>query len=262
MTRSLDRGLRIVEVLVQAEEPRGVSDLARILRIDKATVHRLLKVLCERGLVQRDSTSRRYACTTRILELSARLLAQMDLPQRARPHLRALVERTGQSAHLAVLARSTLQWAVYVADERSASHVQVDVRVGQMAPTYCTAVGKALIAYAPESALQALSLTGTLQQYTSKTITDIDVLVTHLTQVRGRGYAVDDEEFHVNIRCVGAPVRDGTGKVVASLGISGVAIELPKHSLHRKARVVMDLAQELSTTLGFSDLAKISEASI
>ena len=252
MTRSLGRGLQIIEVLARADAPHGVSDLARHLKIDKATVHRLLKALEIHGYVQRDPMTRRYSCSPRIIELSAQLLAQMSLPRRARPYLRELVDQTGQSAHLAVLARNTLQWAVYIADERSASHVQVDVRVGQMAPTHCTAVGKALIAYANGPTLRTLAQRGVLRKYTPTTITDFRALVSHLAKVRARGYAVDDEEFHVNIRCVGAAIRDHAGNVVASVGISGVTTELPKELVARKAGVVTGVAERLSRAIGFS----------
>jgi len=262
MTRSLGRGLQIIEMLTRADAPYGVSDLARHLKIDKATVHRLLKVLEIHGYVQRDSMTRRYSSSPRIIELSAQLLAQMSLPRYARPYLRELVDRTGQSGHLAVLARDAVQWAVYIADERSASHVQVDVRVGQMAPTHCTAVGKALIAYTSESALRTLAQRGLLRKYTSTTITDFGPLVSHLAKVRERGYAVDDEEFHVNIRCVGAAVRDHTGHVVASVGISGVTTELPKDSFAKKAGIVMEVAGKLSHAIGFSGAAEPLHAAV
>lgn len=255
MARSLDRGLAILEALAKSPRSLGVSELGRLLDIDKASVHRLLAVLARRGYIEQDPVTRRYACTPRIMELSAVLLAQMDLPRRAWPYLRELVQRTGQSAHLAVLARGSPQWAVYIGEERSASHIQVDVRVGEMAPTHCTAVGKALIAYLPEASLRPLATPGALERYTPRTITSFPDLARHLAQVRARGYAVDDEEFHLNIRCIGAPVRDNTGVVVASLGISGIAAELPLATVQDKAGVVTEVADRLSQVLGFTSLA-------
>ena len=260
MTRSLGRGLEIVEILARSDIPCGVSDLARYLGIDKATVHRLLKVLDMHGYVQRDPLTRRYSCSSRILELSAQLLAHMSLPLQAHPYLKELVDRTGLSAHLAVLARSTLRWAVYVADERSASHVQVDVRVGQMAPTHCTAVGKALIAYATGPSLQTLAQRGALRKFTAATIADYGELVSHLRKVRGRGYAIDDEEFHVNIRCVGAAVWDHDRQVVASIGVSGVVKELRKESIPKIATVVTEVADRLSRAIGFSQVTPSASA--
>jgi IclR family acetate operon transcriptional repressor len=260
MTRSLGRGLEILEMLARSDIPCGVSDLARRLGIDKATVHRLLKVLDVHGYVQRDWSTRRYSCSPRILELSAQLLAHMSLPLQARPYLKELVDGTGLSAHLAVLARSTLQWAVYVADERSASHVQVDVRVGQMAPTHCTAVGKALIAYVAGPLLQTLAHRGALRKFTSTTITDYGALVSHLRKVRERGYAIDDEEFHVDIRCVGAAVRDHDRHVIASIGVSGIVTELRKESIPKTAAVVTDVADRLSRAIGFSQVTPLSHA--
>jgi IclR family transcriptional regulator, KDG regulon repressor len=241
----------MLELLAGDLRPHGVSEIARALAIDRATTHRLLRVLVANEFVQQDSVTRQYRCTTRLVELSGELLAQLDLPQRAQPYIHELVQQTGQSAHLAVLARRSLRWAVYVADEKSASHVQVDVRVGEMSPTHCTAVGKALIAYQPDTALRKLTARGRLESYTVNTVTHIETLLNHLAQVRRRGYAVDDEEFHLNIRCVGAPVRGNDGQVVASLGISGIATDLPKSSITEFANAVIGQADGLSHAIGF-----------
>jgi len=181
-----------------------------------------------------------------MVALSAQVLSKADLPQRARPYLAELVKRTRQSAHLAILSRETPQWAIYIGQERTPSRVQVDIRVGHMAPTHCTAVGKVLLAFLPREQLTRLAPNGKLQRLTARTPTSLDALEKQLRIIRERGYAVDDEEFHRNIRCIAAPVRSGDGSVVASIGISGIAADIPREAIPTMAAVIVQVADRLS----------------
>jgi DNA-binding IclR family transcriptional regulator len=183
--------------------------------------------------------------------LSAQILSKMELPQRARPYLLELVQRTQQSAHLAVLPKESPLWAVYIGHERSPSRVQVDIRVGHMAPTHCTAVGKALLAYLPRDQLALLAPDGKLQRLTARTPGSLEALEHQLRTIRERGYAVDDEEFHRNIRCVAAPVRTGDGSVVASMGISGIATDISREAMPRIASIVVQASAQLSQEMGY-----------
>ena len=248
--RSTERVLSIIEALARSDRPQGVSELAKALRLDKATVYRILSVLSDRGYVQQDPATRRYSLDSRMVALSAQVLSKADLPQRARPYLAELVRRTRQSAHLAVLSKEAPQWAVYIGQKRSPSRVQVDIRVGHMAPTHCTAVGKALLAYLPREQLTRLAPDGKLQRLTARTSATVDTLEHQLRVIRERGYAVDDEEFHRNIRCVAAPVRAGDGSVVASIGISGIAADIPREAIPKIAAVVVQVADQLSREFG------------
>ncbi|MDQ7828055.1 MAG: IclR family transcriptional regulator [Armatimonadota bacterium] len=249
-TRTLERALAVIEALVASEGPLGVSELTRVLRLDKATVFRILAAWSRRGYVRQDPQTRRYDLDAGLLTLSARVLSRMDLPQRARPYLAALVTRTGQSAHLAVLAPENPLWTVYVGQEKGPSRVQVDIGIGHVAPAHCTAVGKALLAGLPPDRLRAVLADARLTKFTPKTRVTLPSLERHLAVVRRQGYAVDDEEFHRNIRCIAAPVRGRGGEVVASIGISGIAADIPSGRIPPLARVVVETAARLSEELG------------
>jgi DNA-binding IclR family transcriptional regulator len=242
--------LRVLETLAAGNGPLGISDITRALDLDKATVFRILAALGRCGYVRQDAQTRRYEPDVGLLSLAARVLCGMDLPRRARPYLAELVARTGQSAHLAVLARGDPSRVVYVGHERSASRVQVDISIGHVAPSHCTAVGKALLAYLSPSQVLAVFSARTLARLTPKTCVSPAALRRQLRLVRRQGFAVDDEEFHRNVRCIAAPVRGASGEVVASLGISGISVEISREAIPHLARVVTDVAGRLSRELG------------
>jgi len=239
-----------VEALVASDGPLGVSDLTRALHLDKATVFRILAALARRGYVRQDEQTRRYSLDFGLLTLSARVLSKMDLPQRARPYLAELVARTGQSAHLAVLGRENPMWTIYIGQEKSPSRVQVDIGIGHMAPAHCTAVGKALLASCPPEELRRVFSSGKLTQLTPNTCRSLAALERHLRVIRRQGFAVDDEEFHRNIRCIAAPVHAVGGRAVASIGISGISADISRETIPHLARIVVDVADRLSQEMG------------
>jgi DNA-binding IclR family transcriptional regulator len=246
----VERALDVLEALAASDDSLGVSELTRRLHLDKATVFRILTALARRGYVRQDGPTRKYRFDTGLLVLAAQVLSRMDLPQRARPYLAELVTRTGQSAHLAVPLRGDPLWVVYVGQERSPSRVQVDIGIGEVAPAHCTAVGKVLLAALPAETLRAALAGRRLAQLTARTRTTLPALTRHLHDVRRRGFAVDDEEFHPNIRCLAAPVYAGDGRVVASVGISGIAADISRERIPHLARVLVEVAGRLSQTLG------------
>lgn len=251
-TRSIERGFDVIETLARADGAQGVSDLARVVHLDKATVHRILSVLARRGYVRQDHLTRRYVVHSRLIELSAQVLSKADMAERARPFLAEMVARTQQSAHLAVLSHETPLWIVYIGGERSPSRVQVDIRVGETALSYCTAVGKVLIAHLPRQELVRLARGGRLSSLTPHTRTTLPALEEHLQTVRAQGYAVDDQEFHRNVRCIAAPVRGTDGRVVASIGISGIVADITTEAIPGMIDVVVGVAARLSRAMGHS----------
>lgn len=243
----LDRALGILDILAQEGKEMALLELSERVRLHKSTAHRLLRVLERHRLVDRDPESGRYRLGLKLFELGSRALASLDLAGRARPWLKRLVSGTGETAHFSILDRGE---ALSVANVESPQTIRMPATVGRRVPAYCTAVGKAMIAYLPKEEIDALIVSQGLHAFTRRTITAPAHLRRELEKVRARGWALDDEEYEENLRCVGAPVRDYSGRVVASISIAGPTFRMTRRKIPMLAQKVLDVAARLSTELG------------
>jgi len=251
--QALDRGLRILEFLSARDQPVGVTELAQKLKVDKSTAHRLLGTLLERKFVKQDE-HRRYHLSYKPIQIGILQLNRIELRVRARPFLGDLVARTGETAHLAMRIQDRV---IYVDREESPNMVTVATHVGGEAPPHCTATGKALMAFLPPAEQDRVLRDLPLERYTPRTMTDLYVLRNHLQDVRQRGYATDDEERFLGVRCIAAPVRDYRGQVVASIGISGPAHRLTLEHLQNLHPIVVEIAAALSKANGYLEPATV-----
>jgi DNA-binding IclR family transcriptional regulator len=245
--QSLARGLDILGILADAGRPLGVTEVASIVGVDKSSAYRLLSTLAGRGFVEQNDENRRYSLGLRIVELSRGSLDRLELRTVARPYLKQLRDRVGESAHLAMMAEGHV---VYIDTEASGASLNVHTEIGRIAPAHCTAIGKVMMAFASPDELERIANQNGLTRYTQRTITTLQELKPHLEIVRGRGYAVDDEEFEYGVRCVAAPVRDHRDKVIASVGISGPSIRVPLERIAAIGQIVSETGNEISHSLG------------
>jgi IclR family KDG regulon transcriptional repressor len=245
---ALDRGLEILDILARADRSVGVTELGQMLDVDKSTAYRLVSTLRQRGYVEQDSDSSKYHLGLKTLELSSQLLERLQLNIEAKPFLKEVVRQTNETVHLAVLVDSR---AVYVDQEKSNQVITVNTSIGSSAPLYCTATGKVLSAYLHEDAIEQIFAGKELRSYTHRTITLLSELKLHLKQVRQRGYAIDDEEYTEGVRCVAVPIRNHTGEVVATLGISGPSTRVSFDRISMLVKQLESAAGEISTRLGY-----------
>lgn len=239
--QSLARGLKILNLLAVSDDPVSVTDLARELGIDKSSALRLVQTLVAYGYAERDPSSRRYRLGPQIVRVSRSSLTRMPLRDEAKPFLRRLVDKTGECAHLAVLAQAQ---ALYIDQVESSASLRVTTGVGTLAPLYCTALGKCLLAFG-----NGTPLPEQLRAFTPRTITDHTRLQLHLEQTRQQGYALDDEEYDYGVRCIAAPVYDYRSRVIGAIGISGPVGRVGLDRIPHFAQIVMDAAQELSARM-------------
>lgn len=240
--QTLARGLVVLERLADAPNGLGITELAEEFGVDKGNMSRLLKTLASYGFAEKDEDSRKYILGPQIVRLSRIVLTRMPLRETAKPYLKELVVATGECAHLAIAAQGQ---ALYIDQEESPSSLRVTTGVGTLAPLYCTALGKVLLSFAHAP------LPDNLPAYTVRTITDPALLQHHLEQVRNQGYAVDDEEYEIGVRCIAVPVFDYRDKCVAAVGISGPTSRLTLEMLPRASQVVQDIGKSLSLRLSF-----------
>jgi DNA-binding IclR family transcriptional regulator len=245
--QALERAAAILGAFSADEPELRLSDLAERLGLHKATTHRFLVNLEHLGFVERAPLSSKYRLGWRLFELGGLVSQRLDLWDEALPFLEGLVRNTGETGHLAVLEGGQ---AVYIerVETRRALRLPSAVRRGY--PAHATNLGKVLLAYASADVVDEILLTRELGVFTPNTITNVDQLRVELASIRERGYSVDNEEFDEGLRCIGAPVRDSSGRVVAAIGIGGPVTRITPARIEELARVVIAAAHGLSLRLG------------
>lgn len=241
--QSLARGLKILELLSQAQEGVCNNELAESLGVDKGSASRLVSTLVRYGFAEKDESTRRYHLGPQVVSLSRSVLTRLPLREVAKSFLCQLMERTGECAHLAVLVQGK---ALYIDQVESPATLRVNAQLGTMNPLHCTALGKVLLSFGD------MEVPASLESFTPRTITDPDALYRHLNEVRRLGYAMDDEEFDFGVRCIAVPVFDFRGKAVGSIGISGPASRVTHERLPELAAIVVEVGKALSERMNFT----------
>lgn len=218
LTRSLLRGLAVLEAMAEASVPVGPAKLAEFTGLDKATVSRLLATFAHAGYVVRDPETGRSRLTGRVLRLSRGFLEQSDLRTLAGPHLSGLRDAVNETAHLGVIDGEQV---VYIDKLESDSSVRLVSAVGQTMPVHTTALGKAMLAALGEEDRARFIARLDLASVTSSTMTDHTALLDELRRTAERGWSLDDAENEPNVFCVGAAIVDGGGHVVGAISVSG-----------------------------------------
>lgn len=245
--QAIERAVSILNAFSPEDPELGVTELAERLGLHKSTVHRFMVNLDAAGLVERNPRTGRYRLGLRIFELGGLVMQQMNLWDEALPFLEGLVHDTGETGHLAVLDGGE---AIYIERVEARRALRVPSAIGRGYPAHATNLGKVLLAdLAPEQVEQIVAERG-LAAYTPHTITDPERLAGELERIRAVGYAVDNEEYDEGLRCIGAPVRDHSGHVVAALGIGGPATRIIPDRVDELAELVMTAARGLSRRLG------------
>lgn len=242
----LRKGVDLLSALVASVNPLSLGELASACGQPKATTHRLLATLCALQLVSARNDGR-YSLGPRCLTLGSAYLGGLDLRREALPILQQLVATTNETAHLGVSGGDKVVLIEQAEPDRS---IRMVSRVGANSPLHATSIGKVLLAYGTADDLEALLDQG-VERLTSNTITDPQELRFALKRVREMGFAINDIEYEEGIRCVGAPVYDHTGKVIAGISVSCPDFRTPRDRLLELAPQVIAAAQQLSVRMGF-----------
>ena len=246
--QSVQRAITILKSFSLERPERGVSELSRELGLHKSTVSRLMKTLAYGGLLARSPETERYRLGVDLIGLAAQVVSFMDVREVALPFLRALAETCQETVNLSVLdGGQVVNLEQFVPQERRIKNIG---RIGRRMAPHCTAAGKALLAYLPTHEREQILRAG-LKRFTSHTITDPDELRQELAQVCEQSYATAREELEVGLNVVAAPIRDHTGRVVASVSVAGPAFRLSSDRFPEMAALLKDTAAAIAKRLGY-----------
>ena len=241
--RSVKRALSLVDAIAEAGGAAALTDLSTRTGLPVSTCHHLLKTLIECGYAAQVPGKKLYVLGTRFIQLS-HACVNSDLPRRAQPFLEAISEATGETVHLAALQGNAI---VTVALREARHAIRVDAGgVGKLEAPHATSIGKAILAWLPESEIRRVLAAG-MTRFTEHTITALPELIEALRHVRREGVALDLEEYIPGVICIGAPIRDRAGAVIGAISAS-----MPKMRASEE-HMAMTRAEILSATRALSE---------
>lgn len=247
---ALARGLNILQLFTPETPSLSMTEIVAALKLSKSTIFRILATLETMGYLERDSATRRYHPSLKVLQLGFRAISRLDVRRVARLHLERLAREADETVSLCVLHGRDV---VYVDRIRNRSIVGVVLDVGSQAPAHCTTMGKILMADLEQDHLEELLGNSELVRYTPRTVTDRKTLFAQLACIRKSGYAISDGELAVGLRAAGAPIRDVSQKTVAAINVSGSVGTISLQRLKKKlVPAVVATAREISLALGYN----------
>jgi len=246
--QAVSHALDLLEQFHDDVDELGVTELSKRLKLHKNNVFRLLATLESRGYIEQNRATENYRLGLKSLELGQTFIKQMGLLRQAKPILENMVAESNETSYVVIFKEGH---SVYLDVVETDLTVRVVSRVGSRLPAYCTAAGKAQLAFMSDEELEEV-LPSQLSQHTSTTLADRDKLKAQLAEIAKQGYAIDDEELDLGVRCVAAPIRDYTRRIIGALSLSGPAMRFSMERIEKELiPLVMNSAEELSTRLGF-----------
>lgn len=249
--QAVEKALRILEVMGESGRPQNLMELSQALEMNASTLYRLLVTLCRNRFVVHETATGTYRLGLKTFQIGQAALDSVDLRRDARNVMEQLVGECNETANLLVLHGREV---IFVEQVESTNMLRSRIRVGSRASAFATGGGKVLLANASAGEVDALLSGFMLKRYTQNTITDPKRLREELATIRAQGYAVDDEECEVGLRCVAAPIQDYDGKAVAALTVTGPVGRLTNDEIESHlADLVIRHAALISARLGQSE---------
>ena len=246
---AVERALLILEEVAHYSTGVSLPELVRKLGLPRSSVHCHLLTLERMGYLHRDEQNGRYMFGLKFFSLANHAIAGLGLRRLGGPHLYALMRKTGMTVHMGVLDRHE---AVLIEAIDSPGSSRIGTWVGRRMPVHCTAVGKALVCSWSDEQIEQLIARG-LTRYNENTIASAGKLKADLATTRAVGYSVDDEEEAIGSRCIGGPVLDGMGRIVAAVSVAGTTSQINEDRFAALAQEVKATAALISQQLGQMD---------
>lgn len=246
--KSAHRVLTILELLTAREGPMTFTELREALELPRSSLHSLLITMSESGWLRFDEATRSYTLGIRTLEAGNAYTRSLTLRARAWPYMTAVRDQLNETVQLAVLDG---RHNVYIAKADGVQALRLASEVGRRLPAHATGLGKAMLAYLPADVLDELFAGIQLERYTSKTLPSLDALKAALERIRAVGYAADNEEYSIGVRCIAVPIRDHTGAVVAAMSVSAPTIRFDRDARRQAIDLLLPASRDLSRELGY-----------
>ncbi|MEW6266976.1 MAG: IclR family transcriptional regulator [Thermodesulfobacteriota bacterium] len=242
----LQKVFDILELFDERGKELTATEIHGALNLNKSTTFRILNMLEEGGYLEREPVSLKYRLGFKFYYLGSLVVGRTEIRNLAHPFMEELKEKCDETVHLVVLDHGE---ALYLDKLEGKKAIRVVSRIGWRLPAHCSGVGKVLLAFMPEETVDQIIKERGLKRFTQNTITDARTLKVELTRIRKQGYAVDNEEIEVGLKCVAAPVRGAKEEVLAALSISGPKERFRENDLRRLIPLVKNTTEMISEVL-------------
>lgn len=246
--RSIERAAEILNCFTLHEPEKTLKQLADESGLHKSTVFRIMETLENIAWIRKDPKTGAYRIGFGIFELGTRAVSGIDFYNASLPHLERLVKITEQSAHLVINDHGEALYLNKV--EAPGSLITQPSQIGLRFPMHCTAVGKVLLSNIGEVGLDQIIAEKGMKKLTHNTISNKGELLVEINKIRDQGYAIDNEEIQPGLRCVAAPIKDYTNKVVAAISVSGLVSNMSDETIPFVIGEIVDTADKISSDLG------------
>jgi DNA-binding IclR family transcriptional regulator len=243
---SIERAVKVIELL--SENPRGLklTEIGSRLAMNPSSLHHLLNTLLPYDYIAQNRDTKKYLLGFRFLEISRRILDNLDIRKVARKYLEALRQKTREAVHLVVLRGNKV---VYIDKFDNPGGLSLATYIGFATDPHAAAGGKVLLAELPPKRVKEIYRNRKLKKYGKKTLTKLPMLLEALATVRQQGYAIDDEEYYEGVRCIAAPIRSG-GQVVASISVTGSIFSITMDRIEDELKeMVIKTADQISVEM-------------
>ncbi len=245
--QSLGRAFSILEEIARHREGIGLADLSKRVGLHNSTTFHLAKTMVSLGYIRQERDTKRYRVGRPLFALAASALDEIEMVNLATPILEDLSRESGESGHFAVRMGDAV---VVIARTSGTGAFQLTDRVGVVRPAHCTALGKIVLASLRPDQLKRFLERVELKPSSAKSITDPNVLMREIAEVRRSAVAIDDGEYNAEVRCVAVPVFNFTGDVIGALGVSGSVWRMTDEVLKTRVKQVQSAANRLSAEFG------------
>ena len=249
--QSVHHALQLFEVFRTSSKQQefGVTELSKTLGLHKNNVFRLLATLSSCGYIEQNPITENYRLGIGIFNLGQKFINKLGFLKLAKPFMEKIVSEVNEAVYIGILREGNV---IYLDIVEPDLPVRVVSRVGKEVPAYCTSIGKVQLAYSSEEELNKMYMGARLKKYTNYTITSLPELKKHLKEVSVNDYAIDDQEFENEVRCIAVPIKDYLRTPVAAISVAAPIYRMDETRLINEILpATRKYAREISKRLGY-----------
>lgn len=247
--QSLERAFNIIEILSYSPQGMPLMDIVKKSGYSKSTVHRFLSSLGALGYIRQDKISKKYFLTLKMFEISGRIVDKLDVFDMAKEPLQKLQEFTGEAIHLVIRDNCDI---VYIHKlESQNTTMRMFSSIGMRRPMYCTAVGKSILATLEKHEIKTVWENSNITKFTDHTIMDLNTLLKETENIKQAGYALDNEENELGVRCIAASIKDYTKKSSAAFSVSAPLSRMSDEKINEIIPIMLKTRDAISQAMGF-----------
>jgi len=247
--QSVEKACDLLIALGNSTEELGVSELSRMLNIGKSTVWKLLNTLENKGFIVKSGNSDKYSLSIKYFQVACQYYNQKPIHTVVRGFMEKLSRKYGETIHFAVKDGDEI---VYVEKLDGTFNVNIYSKIGRRSPLYAPSVGKVILANLEREQIMDFLNRVKLNAYTNKTIANKELLMAELDGIRKKGYAIDNEEYELGIRCAGVPIKNIADKIIGGLSISGTTSRMTDELITEMIADLTQASSDIASHIGYN----------